>query len=64
MAMGTKRVMARVARVVATATRVVGNKEVIGKGGKGDGNDDKEGIGESTNTGNGDGDEGGGLQRG
>ncbi len=47
-------------RVMALATRVVGNKEGDGKGGKGGGDEDKEGNGGLDNMGDGNGNEGGG----
>ncbi len=45
-----KRATVRVLRLMAMATRVVGNKEGNGKGGKGDGNTDKEGYGNGDYT--------------
>jgi hypothetical protein len=43
MAMATKRARGRVARGMVTATRVVGDKEGNGEGGKSDGDGNKEG---------------------
>ncbi len=47
-------------RVMATATKVASNEEVDGKGGKGDGKENKEGNGNEDNMGDGAGDEVGG----
>jgi hypothetical protein len=67
MATLTKRVMGTATTwAMVMAMRVAGNKEGNGKGGKSDGNEDKEchrkekGEGNSNNTGNGDGCKGGG----
>ncbi len=63
MLMATKRVM------VATVTRVAGNEQGDGKGGKSNGNGDEEGNGEEEGNGkggtsNGNGNKGGRQQRG
>ncbi len=51
MATATERARARVARRMATVTRVAGDKEGHGKGSKGYGNSNKEGNGNGNNTG-------------
>ncbi len=51
--MATKRARVRVARGMATATRVVGNKEGNDKGGKGNDDGDEKDNGDSNNMGDG-----------
>jgi hypothetical protein len=59
-----KRAMTKAARVMAPETRVAGGKEGDDKGGKGNGNGDKEGNVYSKNAGNGNDKEGDWQQRG